>query len=156
MGSSKIVMNEKLSLIPIDRDGTPRAYRLSLPEITDDVLHATAELYRTTGFQEPWICYLALVDDAIVGTCGFKSPPLDEQVEIAYFTFPEFESRGIASAMAAKLIAIARQHDPSILVTAQTLSERNASHRVLEKLGFRYVKTIHHPEDGVIWEWELR
>jgi RimJ/RimL family protein N-acetyltransferase len=44
---------------------------------------------------------------------------------------------------------------PSVVVAAQTLPERNASHRVLEKLGFRHVETIEHPEDGTVWEWQL-
>lgn len=149
-------MNTKVSLIPIVRDGTPRGYEGALPEMAREVLRATAELYTTVGFEEPWIGYLALADETPVGTCGFKSPPDKERVEIAYFTFPEFQGRGLASAMAAGLVAIARQHTPSVVVAAQTLPERNASHRILEKLGFRYVEAILHPEDGTVWEWQLK
>ena len=135
-------MNSKMSLIPIDQDGTPRGYVSSLPEAAGEVRLATAELYRTAGFEEPWIGYLALENETPVGACGFKSPPHKGRVEIAYFTFQEFEGRGLASEMAARLVAIARQHSPSIVVAAQTLPERNASHRILEKLGFRHVETI--------------
>jgi RimJ/RimL family protein N-acetyltransferase len=148
-------MNSKVSLIPIDRDGTPRGYAGSLPQVTSEVFRATAELYRTVGFDAPWIGYLAISDGTPVGTCGFKSAPQDERVEIAYFTFPAFEGRGCASAMAAGLVTIARDHSPSVVVAAQTLPERNASHRILEKLGFRHVETIEHPEDGTVWEWQL-
>jgi RimJ/RimL family protein N-acetyltransferase len=148
-------MNTNVSLIPIDREGSPRGYAGSLPEVTREVFRATAELYTTVGFEEPWIGYLALADETPVGTCGFKSPPHDGRVEIAYFTFPEFEGRGFASAMTARLLAIARQDGLPIVVAAQTLPERNASHRVLEKLGFRHVETIDHPEDGTVWEWQL-
>lgn len=42
-----------------------------------------------------------------VGTCGFKSSPDQGRVEIAYFTFPDFEGRGLATAMAGELLAIA-------------------------------------------------
>ncbi|HEX9698715.1 MAG TPA: GNAT family N-acetyltransferase [Acidobacteriota bacterium] len=104
----------------------------------------------SVGFEEPWIGYLVLADEAAVGTCGFKSPPRDGRVEIAYFTFPAFEGRGFATAMAAELVTIARQHDSAVVVAAQTLPQRNASHRVLEKLGFRHVETIDHPEDGIV------
>jgi len=52
--------------------------------------------------------------------------------------------------MAAELVTIARQHDSAVVVAAQTLPQRNASHRVLEKLGFRHVETIDHPEDGIV------
>jgi [ribosomal protein S5]-alanine N-acetyltransferase len=148
-------MKTKVLLLPIDRDGAPRGYSGSLPEVTSEVFRATAELYARTGFEEPWIGYLALADNTPVGTCGYKGKPLDRRVEIAYFTFPEVEGRGYASAMAAQLVAIAREHDSSVVVAAQTLPERNASHRVLEKLGFRHVDTIDHPEDGTVWEWPL-
>ncbi len=144
-----------VSLIPIDRDGIPRGYSGSLPEVTSEVFRATAELYARAGFEEPWIGYLALADGTPVGACGYKAKPRDGRVEIAYFTFQEFEGRGYASAMAARLVAIARERDPFIVVAAQTLPERNASHRILEKLGFRHVDTIDHPEDGTVWEWQL-
>jgi ribosomal-protein-alanine N-acetyltransferase len=148
-------MNTKVSLIPIDHNGTPRWYVGSLPEVTIEVFRATAELYARAGFEDPWIGYLALADETPVGTCGYKAKPQHGRVEIAYFTFPEFEGCGYASAMAARLVAITREHDPSVVVAAQTLPERNASHRVLEKLGFCHVDTIDHPEDGTVWEWQL-
>ena len=148
-------MNPQLYLIPIDRDGSPRGYKGLLPEVADGVLPAIAQLYEAVGFEEPWICYLALADETPIGTCGFKSPPRDGRVEIAYFTFPEYEGRGFASEMAAELVAIAERQEPRVLVAAQTLPERNASHRVLEKIGFRHVDTVEHPEDGTVWEWQL-
>jgi len=148
-------MTRKFRLIPVDRDGKPRGYSGALPEVTAEVFRATAKLYDSVGFVEPWVGYLALAGDTPVGTCGFKSPPVDGRVEIAYFTFPEFEGRGFATAMAAELLAIAQRHRPSVVVAAQTLPERNASHRVLEKLRFCHVATIDHPEDGTVWEWQL-
>lgn len=56
--------------------------------------------------------------------------------------------------MAAKLVAIA-QGTESFVVVAQTLSDRNASHRVLEKSGFRHFAIFDHTEDGTVWEWQL-
>lgn len=148
-------MNPKLSLVPIDRDGRPRGYAGALPEAVVEVLRATAELYTTVGFDEPWIGYLAVAGERPVGTCAFKSRPVNGRVEIGYFTFPECEGRGFASAMAAELVAMSRRRDASVVVAAQTLPERNASHRILEKLGFRHVETLDHPEDGTVWEWRL-
>jgi RimJ/RimL family protein N-acetyltransferase len=148
-------MNTTVTLIPIDRDGSPRNFTGSLPEVAKDVFRATAALYRTAGYEEPWICYLALAQGRPVGTCGFKGPPHDGRVELAYFTFPECEGHGFASAMAARLVAIAQQQSAPVVVAAQTLSERNASHRILEKLGFRHVCNVDHPEDGTVWEWRL-
>ena len=144
-----------LELIPIESDGTPRAYGGELVEGARDGLAATIGFYQAMGFEEPWISYLAVAGAAAVGICSFKSRPIDGRVEIGYFTFPEFQGRGVATAMAAELIEIAATHDPDVLVTAQTLCERNASHRVLEKLGFRAVGTVEHPEDGTVLEWQL-
>lgn len=148
-------MSRIVLLIPIDRDGTPRGYTGELPEVASEAFSATAELYTRTGFEEPWIGYLVLADEIPVGTCGYKARPQAGRVEIAYFTFPEFEGRGYASAMAAQLVRIAQEQESSVAVAAQTLPERNASHRILEKLGFQHVDTIDHPEDGMIWEWRL-
>lgn len=148
-------MSNAVSLILIDHNGAPRGYEGDLPEITTGVFLETVKLYDSVGFEQPWVGYLALSCSTPVGTCGFKSPPQDRRVEIAYFTFPDFEDRGFATAMAAELVSIARRYDPTVSVVAQTLPDRNASHRVLEKLGFSHVATIDHPEDGRVWEWQL-
>jgi len=144
-----------LELVPIEHDGTPRGYGGELAEEARDGLEATVGFYTAMGFEEPWISYLAVADDVAVGVCSFKSRPIDGRVEIGYFTFPGHEGRGVATAMAAELIAIAGTCDPGVLVTAQTLPERNASHRVLEKLGFRAIGSVEHPEDGTVLEWQL-
>jgi hypothetical protein len=36
----------------------------------------------------------AIENGQLVGTCAFKTPPKNQQVEIAYFTFPGNEGRG--------------------------------------------------------------
>jgi RimJ/RimL family protein N-acetyltransferase len=142
-----------LELVPIEHDGTPRGYGGELIEEARDGLEATVGFYHAMGFEKPWISYLAIADAAAVGICSFKSRPIDGRVEIGYFTFPQHEGRGVATAMAGELVAIAASHDPAVIVTAQTLCERNASHRVLEKLGFRAIGTVEHPQDGTVLEW---
>ena len=148
-------MSTKLSLTPINIDGSLSGYNGALPEVANHILSATAALYAAVGFEAPWIGYLAFADGTAVGTCGFKAPPERGRVEIAYFTFPDFEGQGLASAMAAELISIAKSTDNTITIAAQTLPERNASHRILEKLGFSHAETVEHPEDGTVWEWRL-
>lgn len=147
--------NSQLELIGIKANG-----QLARPDANDapeaaPVVSATIQLYRTVGYQPPWTGYLAFEDDVCVGACGFKSPPQNNRVEIAYFTFPAHESRGLATQMAAELIAIGKAHAPDVRVTAQTLPEENASTSILKKLGFRLLGTVEHPEDGMVWEWEL-
>src|SRR3546814_2406036 len=87
-------------------------------------------------------------------SCAFKAPPKDEHVEIACYSFPENEGRGVATAMAQKLIDLVLHHDPSLIISAQTPSHESAATRVLRKLGFRLRDSLHHPQDGIVWYWE--
>lgn len=74
-------------------------------------------------------------------------------MEIAYFTFPEFEGRGFATEMAKQLLQIAATADSTVQVYAQTLPVNSASTKILEKLGFTLSGSINHSEDGIVWEW---
>jgi [ribosomal protein S5]-alanine N-acetyltransferase len=104
-----------------------------------------------------WGSFLAMDPGSriVVGTCSFKGPPdADGAVEIAYFTFPVYEGRGYATAMAALLTSRAGDAPSARTVRAHTLPERNASVRILEKLGFAHLGEIVDPEDGPVWRWE--
>jgi [ribosomal protein S5]-alanine N-acetyltransferase len=57
--------------------------------------------------------------------------------------------------MVTELIRLALDKLPAVTVAAQTLPEENASTSVLKKLRFRIVGTVEHPEDGLVWEWQL-
>ncbi|MDX6498471.1 MAG: [ribosomal protein S5]-alanine N-acetyltransferase [Blastocatellia bacterium] len=144
-----------MELIAITESGAPAKPLPSTPEIAAEVVQAMTQLYRAVGYEPPWIGYLAIEDGECVGTCGFKSPPQNNRVEIAYFTFPGHESRGVATRMAAELIHLAANTMPAPIVAAQTLPEDNASTSILKKLGFRLICTLEHPEDGSVWEWQL-
>ena len=99
--------------------------------------------------------YLVLETDTIVGTCAFRSPPRSGEVEIAYFTFPKFEGRGFATEMARHLIQIVKDTQPGTRIFAFTLPEKNASNRILQKLGFGFAGETRDEEDRVVWRWEL-
>jgi len=120
------------------------------------VVEATVDHYRKVGFVPPWISYVAVMEGVPVGACGYKSAPVDGRVEIAYGTFAGHEGRGIATAMAKELVRMARHQDGHLTVFAQTLPEENASTSILKKLGFKLTGSVDHPEDGTVWEWELR
>jgi RimJ/RimL family protein N-acetyltransferase len=142
-----------MRLLAIQRDGVLPEGIGRLPAEADGVLSATSDLYESAGYVPPWICYFAVASDKVVGTCGFKSAPAEGRVEIAYFTFPGYEGKGIATQMARQLVSMARAADSEVIVAAQTLPARNASHRVLEKAGFTCVGALEHPEDGAVLEW---
>lgn len=145
----------ELQLIAITQDGALEKPVASVPALAAQVIEATTQLYSAVGYEPPWLGYLALENGAFIGSCGFKSPPENNRVEIAYFTFPEYESRGVATRMASALVRIAMTETPAVIVAAQTLPEESASTSVLKKLQFRLVGSIEHPEDGLVWEWQL-
>lgn len=142
-----------LHLLEIRDDGRPEA-EVTLSDVARDVCDATIDLYRKTGYLPPWIGYLALVDGEIVGPCAFKSPPRDGCVEIAYFTFPGHEGRGIATEMARRLVQLALDTDRGVILTAQTLPEENASTAILRRLGFIQGGSAHDPDACELWAWQ--
>lgn len=144
-----------MDLVPILQSGEPEDATLVLSAIAREACTGTAVLYRSVGYTPPWIGYLARVDAVAAGTCAFKSPPVHDRVEIAYFTFPPFEGRGIASDMARELVRIATEHAPGVLIVAHTAPQRSASTAILTRLDFHPIGPVEHPEDGTVWEWHL-
>lgn len=143
-----------MKLHPIQRDGTLADRTVVVPEVARDVMAIFTGMY-AKAYLPPWLGYIAVDNGAAVGTCAFKSPPVDGAVEIAYFTFPVHERRGAATRMARELVALARAADARLTVFAQTLPAEGASTRVLRRLGFEHVRDVQHPEDGLVWEWHL-
>jgi ribosomal-protein-alanine N-acetyltransferase len=144
-----------MRLFPIERTGTTTAPIQAIAEVVTEVLQATVALYGRKGFVPPWTGYLAVEGHEIVGTCGFAGPPHAGEVEIAYFTFPGNEGKGIAKRMASTLLALTkteafREHVEFI---AHTLPEDGPSTSILRSLGFQLVGEIQHPEDGTVWKW---
>lgn len=144
----------QLKLMKIGREGEVPG--IPLEGIVDEVCHSTAEMYKETGYQEPWLGYLAILDGSCVGSCAFKSAPEGGRVEIACFTFPEFEGRGVATQMTRQLIEMALNEDRDLTIAAQTLPEISASTKVLEKEGFELLGLVGHEVDGDVWEWVLK
>lgn len=149
-------MASSIRLIPMQPDGTPAEPIAEVPDFTREAIAMTVDLYRRVGYVPPWICYFEMLDDVCVGQCAFKSPPVDNTVEIAYWTYPAFEGRGIATQAARELVAIARATDSNLHVIAQTLPELNASVALLKKNGFVLEGCVDHPEDGTVWQWRYR
>ena len=129
---------------------------IALDDFLKMVLEQTLSWYERVGFAPPWVGYLALESGQVVGVCGFKTAPLESRVEIAYGTVPGHEGQGVATRMARELIRIAEAEDPKVIVFAQTLPQENASTSILKKLGFQCIGSVQHPEDGTVWEWQLR
>lgn len=150
--------DDALALLEESREDFEAAWGIRVGEAATSVSE-TAEMTRAMleacPRDVPWGAYLVADVDTreLVGTCAFKDAPNAEgEVEIAYHTYPGFEGRGYARAMAARLLEIAKS---AKRIVAHTLPQANASTRVLERLGFARTGEIHDAHDGLIWRWEL-
>ncbi len=107
---------------------------------------------------DPWTLGFSLVhrdSDMVVGSAGFKGPPDAERVvEIAYGINADHQGKGYATEAAQALTAYAFSSGKVSTVRAHTLSESNASSRVLAKCGFQRIGEVMDPEDGLVWRWE--
>jgi RimJ/RimL family protein N-acetyltransferase len=151
---------DALALIEADLESYCAKYNVYVGlngEHTRDMAALWKKFMLSVGAVPPWIGYLA-VDKSIrtiVGTCAFKGGPNQEKtVEIAYFTYPDLERRGYATAMAHTLIQMALSHPEAPRIIAHTLPHSNASTRVLQKVGMQFVGDVVDPEDGPVWRWE--
>jgi ribosomal-protein-alanine N-acetyltransferase len=89
----------------------------------------------------------------MVGTCSFKGRPYEGVIEIAYYTFPGYEGRGIATEMAKFLLDQAAAMPDVTTVMAHTSPETNASTRILQKIGMAFAGD--EEEEGErVWRWE--
>jgi RimJ/RimL family protein N-acetyltransferase len=90
----------------------------------------------------------------LVGWGGFKGPPSDGVVELGYETAERRRGRGLATAATRAMLAEAFADERVTAVIAHTLAQRNASNRVLEKVGFHYDSEA--LEDGMaVWRFVL-
>ena len=125
--------------------------------VVREVVRQTLAMLAVHPRDTVWGGYLAVDPgtETVIGTCGFRTGPTDDGViEIAYYTFPEYEGQGFATAMAARLKALAQQSPSVRRIIAHTLPERNPSTRILEKIGMRLIGEVDDPEDGIVWRWE--
>ncbi len=95
-------------------------------------------------------------DRQLLGTCGYKgAPDAEGTAEIGYEIEASYRQQGLAKEAAQGLIDFALQHEEVKKIIAHTLPHKNPSVSVLKKLGFQFVKALHDPDDGDIWQWVL-
>lgn len=119
-----------------------------------EVLTQTVDLLTRDPRPSPWGSYLVHRDSTMVGICAFKAAPdAKGSVEIAYMTFPAFEGRGHATAMAGALFEVAAEAGARVVI-AHTLPAENASTGALKRNGFAFAGETVDPADGLVWRWE--
>ena len=142
-----------MELIPIKEHLSENETFLSHPDCKESV-DMCVDFYKKVGFNPPWICYYVKLDDHFVAAAGFKGPPVNNKVEIAYGTFPAHQQKGVGTRIAELLVQTALKTDPSVRVTAQTLKEENYSVKILRKNNFKLIGTAIDEDEGEVWEWE--
>lgn len=127
------------------------------PEDKAQLSPAWLALLASCTAADPWIHGFTVMDRAggsVVGSCGFKGPPANGIVEIAYGINADQQGRGYATEVAAALVRYALGTGQVRTVWAHTLPTPNASTRVLTKCGFRKIDEVIDPDDGPVWRWE--
>jgi RimJ/RimL family protein N-acetyltransferase len=142
-----------MQLVPIKQSIEENKEFLTEPGC-GETLYMTIDYYKRIGFYPPWIGYLAKINDKFVGAAGYKGRPVNNRIEIAYGTFPDFRMQGIGTEICKQLVGLALRTDPLVTITARTLPEKNFSTKILEKNGFKLLGIVWDKEDGDVWEWE--
>jgi [ribosomal protein S5]-alanine N-acetyltransferase len=102
----------------------------------------------------PGYFFLHPKDRVLVGSGVFKGPPDNSgTVEIGYEIASEYWNRGLATEAAQGMIDYAFSHEEVRAVIAHTLAQRNASNRVLQKVGMQFIAEADDPEEGKVWRW---
>ncbi len=76
-------------------------------------------------------------------------------IEIGYEIAAEYWNRGLATEAAQGMVDYAFSHEEVRAVIAHTLAQRNASNRVLQKVGMKFIAEVDDPEEGKIWRWQI-
>lgn len=144
-----------MELIPIKEHLEDNKAFTDNPDCQDSIF-MSVDFYKKIGFNIPWICYYAQSENQLVGCAAYKGKPVNGKIEIAYGTFPQYQNKGIGANIAATLVKLALDTDPSVIVTARTLPEENYSTRILRKNNFKLLGVVIDEEDGEVWEWEYK
>jgi ribosomal-protein-alanine N-acetyltransferase len=101
---------------------------------------------------EPWVAWLALRDDEVIGHCGFHGPPDESgEVEIAYTVLPELRGRGLAGQLLDALIEWCVERDCVSSMRASISPDNTASLALVRRRGFERVGEQIDEEDGLEW-----
>lgn len=125
---------------------------LADPAVTGEFAQQMAALAKTEQVP-PWCGYIGWRDNVPLGFGGFVGQPdASGVIEIGYMTFPAHEGRGVASAVAAGLVSIARTAGLTAVI-AHTLPQENGSSAVLRRNGFDRDGEATDADEGTVWRW---
>jgi [ribosomal protein S5]-alanine N-acetyltransferase len=104
----------------------------------------------------PGYFFIDRAQRCLVGNGGFVGPPTESGiVEIGYEIAREVWGHGYATNAVNAMLRYAFAHAQVRFVQAHTLAEKNASNRVLEKVGMHFAGEVPNDEFGVVWRWQI-
>jgi RimJ/RimL family protein N-acetyltransferase len=121
-----------------------------------EALQATRDAFAASPRTSTWGPRFFVSDEPLelIGWGGFKGPPEGGVVEIGYEIAEGRRGQGLATAATRAMVAEAFADEQVMRVIAHTLPERNASNRVLHKVGFTH--DGEEREDGeLVWRYAL-
>lgn len=146
-GDNSISKLLNVNAVPEWSFGGEPAFRFSLNQIIND------------PESKSWMTYLTILknENKLVGAGGYQGKPdVNGIVEIGYGIAPTYQNKKIATEMAQALVEHAFKFDEVKVVMAHTLAEENASVKILRKCGMEFITEVMHPEDGLLWRWEIK
>lgn len=141
-----------MELIPI-KENLEDNEEILQHSLFQEIVSISANFYQRVGYVIPWVGYFAKQNETYVGSAGFKGPPTNGTIEIAYGTFEDFQNQGIGTEICRQLVELAIKTDPIVKITARTLENDGYSAKILIKNHFTAIGTVIDPEDGEVWEW---
>jgi len=92
--------------------------------------------------------YIIRYQDKPIGVCGLYNRKGLEGVDLGFALHPSYEGRGFATESSKALMAVAWDDLSLESISAITLEVNVSSRKVLQKLGFTYIKKISCEEDS--------
>ncbi|NUN10817.1 MAG: GNAT family N-acetyltransferase [Ignavibacteriaceae bacterium] len=165
-----MIKTKRLELIPCDHtlvaailtdfENLSAFLKLRIPDnwpFFPEAFQLIYDLVKINPDEAVWWTYLFINRDenVLIGSGGYKGPPKNGAVEIGYEVAPEFRNTGYATEAAMGFIRHAFSIPEIKFVKASTLPMVNASNRVLEKCGMKFVETAVDEEVGDVWFYQV-
>jgi len=120
----------------------------TVDDARDYILTGPVAMYERVGFGL-YVTELK-VDGAPIGLCGLIKRDGLEDVDIGFAFFPRFWGKGYAYESASAVMAYGRSVLGLDRIVAITSLDNDRSIALLQKLGFRFEKTIRMPNDDEV------
>ena len=137
-----------------------KEYSITVPnqwsEFGKEIFEYSLKSIKNNPSNAKWFSYLPIETKTrtLIGSCGYKGKPNAEgMVEIGYEVAKDFRNKGYATEIAKLLIKMAFEDSNVKMIQAHTLTEKNASVKVLEKCEFQFIGTFFDEDDGQVWRW---